>query len=325
MNKYEAFFKDDPWEQIKEPCYPAGRRLYLNDGRFWVSRNDKDQILFFVHEIGGRSVNGLENLEGVEVRIEEIKNDEYRLCCILTVTDAEMREKFSIVSKDVAHHCSQFKGAQLFIQVQERIKSWANFLKPNRCGLSQSEFVGLWGELYVVSELLMNIHSPSDVVRFWVGPEGKKQDITLNSIAIEVKASLSGDPRSIQISSIDQLDRITEKLYLLHLIANPSNSELGITLETLYQNCLRNLAHDIGAETLFLQKTSELYGKANEGQLREKLSIVSLSLFDVRDDFPCITREVINLGIASVKYEILVSSIKKFDVTDDIEGIIKNG
>lgn len=325
MNSHNDFFNDDPWGGINGPCYPEGRRLYLNDDRFWVSINDDGQLLFFVHETGAENVKGLQNLAGVEIKVEKFENDEYRLICALTTNDPDLKEKFSIVAKDVAYHCSKFSGAQLFLKVQERIKSWANFLKPKRNGLSHSEFVGLWGELYVVSEILMKVHTPSDTVRFWIGPEGKKQDITLNTIAVEVKTSISGDPRTIKISSIDQLDRVTDELYLLHIIANPSSDEQGLSLSSLYDKCLRLIGHDFGSETLFLQKTSELYGEASEAQLNDKYSIVSLSMFRVSDGFPCITRDDVGPGISKVNYEIYVSSIKKFEITNSINGVIENG
>jgi len=325
MSSYKSFFNDDPWENISSSCYPEGRRLYLEDERFWVSINDKNNILFFVHESGAGNIKALKNLASIDISVEEFTNDEYRLICVLTSNDPELKEKFSIVAKDVAHHCSRFNGAQLFIKVQERIRSWANFLKPQRTGLSYSEFVGLWGELYTVSEILMKYHSPIDAIRFWIGPEGKKQDITLNSIAIEVKTSVSGDPRVIKISSLDQLERVTEELYLLHIIANPSSDDSGVSLFELYNNCLSNLSSDVHAEMLFLQKISDLYGKASESQLHEMFSIVSLSIFNVVDEFPKIIRDGVNQGISNVKYEIYVSSIKKYDVTENLEGIIKNG
>jgi hypothetical protein len=322
---YESFFNDDPWAEITAPCYPDGRQLYKNDDRFWVSRSQQGKIQFFVHEKEMIDIKSLENLAGIEIKINTFNERSSRLICTLISAETEVKDKFSIVAKDVSFYCSKYSGPQLFLKVQERIKSWANFLKPTQVGLSQPELIGFWGELYAISKLFMNWRSPTDVVRFWVGPEGKKQDITLNAIAVEVKTSISGDPRTIKISSVEQLERITKFLYLLHIIASPSDNESGITLEMLYQECLGLLSHDMNAETLFLQKTSELYGKASEAQLGEKYSIAKLSLFEVNDDFPFITRNEIREGIATVQYEILTSSLKKFDVTESLEEIIKNG
>ena len=325
MNSYESFFKDDPWSEITEPSYPQGRQLYLNDDRFWVSKNKDGYIQFFIHEKEIIDIKNVENLAGVDVSICSFNQNSSRLICTLTTDDREIKEKFSIVAKDVSYSCSKYHGTQLFLKVQDRIKSWANFLKPTKTGLSQSEFIGFWGELFTLSDILMKWLLPADVVRFWIGPEGKKQDITLNSIALEIKTSVSGDSRTIKISSMEQLERITSSLYLLHIVANPSDKEHGFSLEMLYQKCLKSLAYDLGAETLFIKKASELYSKASESQLNENFSIVSLSLFNVNDTFPFITSDDVKLGISSVSYEILISSLKAFEVTDSLEEILKNG
>jgi len=325
-NKYEEFFHDDPWALIKAPCYPRGRRLYLSDERFWVSINSDGKILFFVLGGEGSSIKGLENLAGIEVKLEVYSGDKYRLCCTLTDSeDRDIRDKFSIVSKDVAYHCSQFHGEVLFIKVQERIKSWGNFLKPTQAGLLHSELVGFWGEFYTVSEILMGWIPAPDLVRFWVGPDGKKQDITLNSLAIEVKTSVSGDPRTINISSLEQLDSVTPSLYLLHIIANPSDQDHGVSLRMLFLNCIRVLSQDASAKTLFLHKVSGLYGRATDAQLDECFSVASLSLYDVKEGFPMLTSSEVGNGIAGAQYQIYTSAINQFDVTSDFEEIIKNG
>jgi len=325
MSDYDSFFNHDPWVNIKESSYPLGMQLYMNDDRFWVSRNQDNQIQFFVHEKELVDICGHEDLVGVEISIGVYGQDSSRLVCTLTEDEKLVKDKFSIVVKDIAYHCSKYTGTQLFLKIKERIKSWANFLVPKRVGLSHAEFIGFWGELYAVSELMMKKHSGIDSVRFWVGPEGKKQDITMNNTAIEVKASVLGGSRTIKISSLDQLERITSSLYLLHIVLSPSNNETGKSLGRLYENCLEYLANDVVAETIFLQKTSELYGKASTAQLEEKFSMAALTLFNVRDGFPVITADLTPLGVVKAEYEISISAIKEFDVTEMLEEVIQNG
>lgn len=324
-NNASDFFLDDPWKQIKEPCYPDGRRLYLNDERFWVSMDDNKQILFFIQETGADKIKPLENLAGLQVSIEKYGAGEYRLVCRLTSHEPELLDKFATVAKDIAFHCSTYKGVQLFLKTQERIKSWANFLKPSRVGLTRSEFVGLFGELYVLSEHFMSAISPDQSVRAWIGPEGKKQDFTFNDSAIEVKTTLSGDQQTISISSLGQLDKVTQELYLMRVVASPSGDGTGFNLGGLYEKCLEAIGHDVVAEGLFLQKASLLYGKASESQIKDHFVIVNVSIFDVDANFPKLTRSSVNLAIRDVKYEIAVGALSDFEVATDIEEIIKNG
>jgi len=324
-NNTSDFFLDDPWRLIKEPCYPDGRRLYLNDERFWVSMDENRQILFFIQDAGGDKIRPLENLAGLQVSIEKFVADEYRLVCRLTSHEPELLEKFATVAKDIAFHCSHYKGIQLFLKTQERIKSWANFLMPSRAGLTHSEFVGFFGELYVLSEHFMSSIPSDEAVRAWIGPEGKKQDFTFGDSAIEVKTTLSGDRQTVSVSSLDQLDKVTSELYLMRIVASPSGDGSGFNLGGLYERCLEAIGHDVVAEGLFLQKASLLYGKASESQIKNYFVVVNVSIFNVDKNFPKLTRHNVNLAIKDVKYEIAVGALSYFEVATDIGEIIKNG
>jgi len=324
-NSTQEFFKDDPWGLIGKPCYPEGRRLYLNDERFWVSMDESGQILFFVQDVGAETLKPLENLAGINVAVEKLDGGIYRLVCRLTSQEVGLKEKFSIVAKDIAYYCSSYNGAQLFLKTQERIKSWANFLKPSRSGLLHSEFVGFFGELYVLTEHLLSVLPPLGAISAWIGPDGKKQDFTLNNSAIEVKTTLVGDPQTIRISSLDQLEKVTDSLYLMQVTACPSGDEKGVSLGELYQKSLGLVGHDVLAEGLFLQKSSRLYGKASESQLKDRFSIVGISYFEVRDDFPVLTHCNVESAIREARYEIAVSAIKEYEVATEIGDIISNG
>ncbi|RLA41673.1 MAG: hypothetical protein DRR42_24390, partial [Gammaproteobacteria bacterium] len=148
---------------------------------------------------------------------------------------------------------------------------------------------------------------------------------TLGSIAIDVKTSSLGDPRTIRISSLDQMEKVTEKLYLLHITVSPTNDSMGLTMKMMHQRCLDLVSNDLVAEAHYAQKISDLYGKASKAQLDEKLHITGIHLYEVDEGFPVITRQDVNHGIASAQYDIFISSIKGFEVIENIKEIIKNG
>ncbi len=325
MNKYDDFFDDNPWKNIVEPLYPEGHRLFLNDERFWVSMNEEGQLLFFIHDHSTGKLYPPESLAGVKLELTQYANESRRLVCTLTSSDVETQSKFCLVTKDIAYKCSGITGSTLFDKTIELISSWANFLKPQRTGLSESEYVGLWGELFTLSNIILTNHTATDAVRFWVGPEGKKQDFTLNNIAIEVKTTFSSEARKITISSLEQLDKITERLYILHLIANPSTEPFSYSLRDLYEKFEQAIGPDLSCELLFLQKISGLYGKATERQLNSKNTLIAQTTYEVTDSFPCLRREDVPTSIANLKYDLLVSSIREHESNESIEEIIHNG
>ncbi len=322
MNDIEKFFNDDPWQHINSPIYPNGQRLYQKDERFWVSMDASDRLIFFIRESGKYTIKKLPKLDGLEISIDHDSIDgETMLVC--TLTEPLLRDKFAIVAKDVAYNSSKLEGDVLLDECKTRIISWADFLKPSRKGLTKAEWFGFWGELYVLTQILKPSMDASDAVKFWIGPDGKKQDFTFNNSALEIKTTISGDPNSIKISSLDQLHKITEKLFLVHLHINFSNDVAALSLHDMYTSMENSLKDDIDAKTKFLNKASSLYGKASEEQLEDKFNFLAMETYEIKDGFPSLTSENTASAITSVKYSINPTSLKSYLAELNFEELLR--
>ena len=322
MSDMEKFFRDDPWQNIASPIYPNGQRLYQKDERFWVSMDTSDRLVFFMREPGKYTIKKLPKLNGLEITIDYDSIDgETMLVC--TLTEPLLRDKFAIVAKDVAFNSYKFEGDQFLEECKIRILSWADFLKPSRKGLTKAEWIGFWGELYVLSQILTPSMEASDAVKFWIGPDGKKQDFTFNKSALEIKTSISGDPSSIKISSLDQLHKITDRLFLMHLHINYSNDPIALSLQDMFVSMENILEDDMDAKTRFLNKASTLYGKASEEQLETKFNYLGMETYEIRDGFPSLTAENIASAITSVKYSLNPSSLKSYLEEINIEELLE--
>ncbi|MEL0636395.1 PD-(D/E)XK motif protein [Marinomonas sp. TI.3.20] len=323
---YDQFFNDDPWKGMDIGSYPAGRRLYLNDDRFWVSVDELGRRLFFIHENFNFNAKIFEQLSSLKIELDDSYNDSTRLICTLLEDDEDSRNKFSIISKNIAFSTSDFFGRDLFLKVQLKIREWSNFLKPTRAGLSSPELIGFIGEFYFFKKYLLEFFSFSDATRFWIGPSGKKQDVTLNRISIEIKTSLAGDAKTIKISSLEQLEKTVPSLYLIHFNATPAqNSKDSISLRRLHDECLEMIKYDIGMETTFLSKISYLYGQASEEQLDFNFLIVSEVLYCVDENFPKLTGENVPVGIFKANYELSIEGLKGSISKESINQVVKNG
>lgn len=325
MNKYNDFFNDNPWKDITEPLYPKGHRLFINDERFWISMNGEGQIVLFVHGKYSGSLEVPDSLAGVSLDVVAYPNSAKRLICTLTSCDKEIKRKFTIVTKDIAYKCDGLEDNLLFNKVVEIIRSWASFLKPQKTGLTESEYIGFLGELYTLVEVISYNHSPAEALNFWVGPNGKNQDFIFNNIAIEVKTSFSSEARKISISSLNQLEKVTDNLYIYHLIFNPSESGLGLSLKGLYEKFKDLIDNNLELELEFFRKISNLYGKANDRQLKNNNFLISEATYEVTDSFPCIRNSDVPNSVAGVRYDLLIPSIKGYEVDKSIKDIIKHG
>ena len=94
--KFSEFFLDDPWQNMSDPNYPNGSRLYKNSWDFWVSINAEEELVFFVKTDGIFNIKKLPKLRNLSISIDHFDN-ETRLVCALT--DSTLRDKFSLIAK----------------------------------------------------------------------------------------------------------------------------------------------------------------------------------------------------------------------------------
>ena len=325
MNNEWEMFKDDPWDGIEIGSYPRGRRLYLNDERYWVARNALNQLVFYIQDLCTTVIPVIAGISSVDINIEHYKNNKQRLVCTFLESSEESVEKFGLVVKSIAVETDKLNSVALFTKIQKELQEWSNFLKDNNSALSQSELIGFWGELYVISHFIMEHHDAVDTIRYWAGPRGGRKDIALNSIAIEVKTTSSSASNEIKISSLDQLVRTTEKLYLMHLFINYADKENGLPLSYLYESVRSKIQHDFPVLALYTRRAGSIFKRASLKQKTEPFLCSAVNMYDVRDDFPKLLRSDVPMGVLEAKYSLSISSIQSFNVTEKLKDIIQNG
>ena len=321
MNDADKVFREDPWEGIDDSN--ASRRLYEKDKRFWVSVDEDKRLVFFIRETGKYEIKNLPSLSSLEISVDLSQQEETRLIC--TLTDNDLRDKFAIIAKAIAYKNTNLVGNVFLDTCKNQIMSWGEFLKPSRKGLTHAEWIGYWGELYVLLFMVHPNFNFHDAVKFWIGPLMKKQDFALNNKALEIKTSMTGDAAHIKISSLDQLHKISDELYLFHLHISQSSDDSGYSLSDLYEKA-KNLFDDNSQTELgFLDKIKRLHNKATKDQLEQKFNYVSEDIYSVPDntnDFPALTSLNINQGISAVKYSINPAALINFKVSKTIEEVI---
>lgn len=318
------FFRDDPWEGIDAGAYPAGKRLYLKDERFWVSKNQYNELIFFIQDKCFELIPKILKLPSLELKIEPYTNNEKRLTCTYKETSKDNKEKFAIVIKSVAFETDKHNGLNLFNAIQKELHSWSSFLKIHDNSLSRSELIGLWGELYVLSNLLMKSHKLKDVINYWTGPEGGKKDFTLNKIALEVKTTTTSDPNEIKINSLDQLDITSEKLFLIHLQINNSDQVKGESLTYFHELIQSKLKQDFNSLTLYLKKIGTFINRASNIQKEESFLCSKTEMYSINNEFPRLIKNNVPNEVMEASYFLSISKIQQFNVTDAMMEIINN-
>ncbi|WP_208910114.1 PD-(D/E)XK motif protein [Paracidovorax avenae] len=111
-------------------------------------------------------------------------------------------ELLTLVANKVLH-AIRFEGRDPAVAVERIIDDMRAALRPIASDLSTAEQIGLFGELWVLSNVLFPTLG-SRVCHLWSGPESERHDFVGQGVHVEVKTTTRSEPKH-EISRLDQL------------------------------------------------------------------------------------------------------------------------
>lgn len=172
-----------------------------------------------------------------------------------------------------------------------------------------STVIGLYGELIFLRELIQK--RDSSVVRLWNGPDKNRHDFSVKDNSVEVKSRYR-EYDSLSISNEYQLyTDPPEKLFLKVYDFDVKEDALADSVKELIHEIFL-LCDNIENKLILISKINEIGLTFNENfSLPESLKIDQLSefSFEIRENFPRLTKQELTLGINSVKYKIQMSAV----------------
>jgi hypothetical protein len=261
--------------------------------------------------------NSFPSSAGFEVHLEPVvpgPNGSVRIC--LRLTEQRYEDVFAVLAEDVAAAVaaagSEPAGLAAMIG---RLNTWQRFLKRHGEGmLPDHERIGLFAELVVLRSLLADGLAASDAVMGWRGPWGGAQDFSLATCSIEVKATVSGNPVSFDVSNLAQLDeRVLPPLILRHIIL--ARTTTGETLPELVDGVGMTIAATDPAALLnFTDSLLEIgYLEAHRVEYgNERYKVHSDRHFLVQAGFPRILADELRTGVTACSYSVQISACMPF-------------
>ena len=197
--------------------------------------------------------------------------------------------------------------------LRSRYYSWRQLFRPDNARLTESEIMGLIGELLFLKDSMIPQRGIDIALESWMGPEKTHKDFSDQQDWFEIK-SITFGKESVRISSIEQLDSDKEGTLVIYELEKMSPSYDGIKLNQLVNNIIALLKNTHQRET-FMAKL-QLYGFdfSNEN---DNLVYVVRSKHSYRVDvntFPRIHRALLPDAITRVQYELLITEIESFKI-----------
>jgi len=201
-------------------------RLFLESYRdpIWIAKADPEDyiIVFLVRD--GRDEEGSKRFGNLEFEVlhdcEIIfkKQKKRQDIALITLTDPSLRKSFFLFLESFFYvkNPSKFSNPREIIKY---IEDWQELFIGNSC-LSNEEQVGLWGELYLISQY----PNPDKVIEKWHGPEQKLFDFFSGKLLLDVKTSNQGTAHYFNLNQIKNEHPVF--IYALEITEEPTGSSI---------------------------------------------------------------------------------------------------
>lgn len=325
---------NDPWSDI--PPSPPGPRLngrLVAESRPWEIFRALDhlgrRILFLVHGRASFSGIALPKIAGIEVAARVRSEDDKGILSV-TLENADDADIFTRFSDDIIETVSaapdEVSAVQSFVG---RTWKWHALLKGARKPtLSREVQLGLIGELWTLLYVIAPSRGLSTAVMGWRGSQRAPKDFELSDLCIECKARGAASRNKVRISSEHQLDDVTghRVILLVHTFASASREDVGAldvheAVERLRSAIISDAPHASKAFETALEETG--YDDTHEYDM-----IVlhrACEAYHVRDGFPRIVPGVFPKGPIEVAYDLPLSELHAFRMSDNDFGVLLEG
>jgi hypothetical protein len=199
----------------------------------------------------------------------------------LELVDPRLGEIFTALCVEIAERITTAPDRPV-AALRKVLDDWRSLLATKREVLTPSALAGLFGELYLLREM---VGRDPGAVAFWTGPTGTAQDFHRDIHAMEVKTTASPEGRTAQIHGVDQLDVAPPGRLILHW--SRLRTDRGVSVPDLVDD-IRGIADDVSRlEQLlrdigYLEPDREIYD-------RRRFEMTESRTYLVGPGFPRIT------------------------------------
>lgn len=312
---------EDPWKGIRPPDDAAlisARRIdpSLPWDLFWAVDGERHSLLVLRHTTDPPPPRRLPRLRGLRVEAQTVSRGEQILVRLL---DREQSEIFYRFCLDVVQATTLAKTEQEAVErFLGRTWRWHRLLRSGRdAKLTAERQRGLIGELRLIEKHLIPLLGPTTAVRCWVGPLDAPRDFEIASVHLEAKTRGPAQ-NAVVVSSEQQLDSAGCDRLFLHvaqIAAATEGPEGGMSVTDAarrVQSAIEAqdpLAGELFEERLFATGLDWEHDYSDQPWL-----VTSETLFEVVDEFPRITPNMLPAGVENVSYRLAIAECRGYEV-----------
>jgi hypothetical protein len=291
------------------------RMAILSPGRTWA----------ILVEISPDDVRALvpPRWRGMGVKLFPLAGPEPAMKHICLYVEApEHRPVFTALCSDIVRTLESSESKDRVRNLQQCFHRWSKFFERwGQEGMTQERQRGLFGELEFLELLLGGKLSASDAVSSWKGCSGGVHDFAHGQRAVEVKTTISKEPRKVSISSERQLDNEHLRSLSLFVLTLQETEGEGMSLPDKVMSLRKSIEEDVNAASLFeASLISAGYLDSDADRYPKRYAIRKREAFSVRNEFPRIVS--LSPGIGDLQYTVTVSACEPYKT--DLRGTLND-
>ena len=284
---------------------------------FWWTKNHKDQSGLQIEFLEGTICSKIiKEFEYFEATFDE-KNKRFLLTHF--TNKSNNIEVFFRLCLDIIDFVENFPADHydnLLDALFRRLEKWESLFKSPVLSFTDSQQIGLLGELSLINDTLLKKFNYKEVLNIWRGPIPEPQDFVSNSWAIEVKAQRTTSEPLVSINSLNQLDIDNGPIFVSHRKFSDSISPSlsNLTLKSQVELILKKIGSDNFYTQYFLGLLDNL-GYENDAEYTEKKYALKVSnYYEVKGAFPRLMRSDLPSSIIRGSYIIDLGVLDHFKV-----------
>jgi hypothetical protein len=254
--------------------------------------------------------------KGLFIEIFEFENSKELHIYLL---DNQLKDIFSLFIENIVEEISKsVTENEALVETSNVDLKWKKlFDKINFQGLTIERQKGLIGELLLFNSLLDEEYSIDALLESWTGPDFNDKDFRFGSFGIEIKLTSSKVPK-VKITSERQLDNENlTKLYLVLYVVEEVKDK-GFSLNSIIEQIRTKINNNQNALKFFNERLL-LVGYFDEDFENYNLQYAfrKRNFYEVTNDFPRLIASDLPSGLFDTKYNIELSAIEQFLVSNE--------
>lgn len=246
------------------------------------------------------------------IAVDFFKRTDGRSSLRFSLEDDDLRDIFYKFCEDIIESTRGSDPSDGFSPIVRRWETWITFFQRTALPLSESEIIGLIGEIHFLQTVMAEKYGADGALEAFIGIDKAHKDFEIDDTWYEVKTIHNG-VRAVKISSIEQLDADnTGKLEIITLDQGTPGTDSNITLNSI----VRQFREQLNQTQLidFDEKLRKSNYIEDERYDDYNYLFIKRDEYEVAGDFPRITSGMLPVGVTKATYEIDISAIQRHKV-----------